>query len=106
MAATQLVSSKDSSTTQLARDRVRLTTFGVRNDAVQAFIAAINRQSVDFGVVGVMNVPIVRDEKRTQVELEILAMKKTIDFEVSYYQKGINNFAVQYIKSVIPTFLA
>ena len=90
---------------QLARDVVRVTLYGLRNDAAQDFVDAVNRYSVDSGVVGIMNVPIVRDEKRVQVELEVLAMKKTVEFHVSYYQQRINDFAVQTIREAIPTFL-
>lgn len=100
-----LISSKDSSTTQLTHDTVRVTTYGLRNAASIAFMAAVMRATVDFGVVGIMNVPIPRDEKRTQAELGLLAMKKTIEFEVSYYQSSINDFAVQSIKSAIPSFI-
>lgn len=105
IAAAPLVSSKDSSLTQLSRDLVRVTLYGLRNDAAQQFRAAVLQASVDFGAIGVMNVPTVRDEKRTQVELEILAMKKTVEFEVSYYQSDVNDFAVRSIRDAIPSFV-
>ena len=40
----------------------------------------------------------MRDEKMTQSELGILAQKKTITFEVSYYQTTVNNIARQLIE--------
>ena len=55
-----------------------------------------------MGVIGIMNLPIVRDEKRTQSELGTLAMKKIIDYEISYHQNRVNTVARQVIKSTIP----
>jgi hypothetical protein len=49
--------------------------------------------------------PVIRDEKRTQTELGVIAMKKTFDIEVNYYQTRINNLARQFIQSAIPTFI-
>jgi hypothetical protein len=46
----------------------------------------------------------IRDEKRTQPELGILAMKKTIEFDVSYYQARANNVARQLLQVVKATF--
>ena len=48
-----------------------------------------------------MNMPIMRDEKRGQMELQAIAMKKTIEIDVSYYQARINDIARQLIESCI-----
>ena len=43
--------------------------------------------------------PTVRDEKRAQSELLILAQKKTIEFEIDYYQCAARNIARQLIEN-------
>jgi hypothetical protein len=85
---------------QLASDQVRVTLYGLTNQQALDFQDLVNRYSFDQDTIGVMNVPVVHDEKRTQAELGILAMKKTITFEVSYYQSRINDVARQLIESV------
>lgn len=91
---------------QLAFDRVRLTLYGLRNNQALDFLdSVLNSIGPDGATVGLMNSPIVRDEKATQVELGILAMKKTIEFEVSYFQQRVRDIAIQYILSCIPQFI-
>ena len=89
---------------QLAKDLVKITVYGVRNEEALAFQDYVNEYSLYTGVIGIMNMPIFRDEKRIQQELSMLAMKKSIEIEVSYYQESIRNISRQYIKSCIPTF--
>jgi hypothetical protein len=48
----------------------------------------------------------VRDEKRTQAELGILAMKKTVEYQVSYYQNRVNTAARQLLNHVSVTYFA
>jgi len=55
---------------------VRITLFGVRNDQALDFVACVNQYSLDYDMFGVMNMPTIRDEKRTQAELNVIAMKK------------------------------
>jgi hypothetical protein len=90
---------------QLATDRVRITLYGLTNDAACDFLDLVISFSSDTDVIGLMNAPIIRDEKRTQAELGILAMKKTIEFDVSYYQLRVNNIARQMVEKVIVTYL-
>ena len=85
---------------QLASDRVRVTLYGLTNQQALDFHDLVNRYSYDQDNIGIMNVPVMRDEKRTQAELGIIAMKKTIDFEVSYYQHRMNDVARQLIEHV------
>jgi len=47
-----------------------------------------------------MNIPVPRDDKRTQAELGVLAIRKTIEFDVNYYQARVRDAALTYIKSV------
>lgn len=86
---------------QLARDLVRVTLYGCNNAAAQTFLSAIEQYSFDTSAIGLMNMPIVRDEKRTQSELTILAQKKTIEFEVSYLQGTARNVARAFIESCV-----
>lgn len=95
----------DGSHYQLTRDRVRITTFGVRNNAIQDFVDSVNQYSLDTDNIGLMNMPIVRDEKKTQSEMNILAEKKSIEYEVSYYQTRARTVARQFILDVIPSFV-
>lgn len=95
----------DSSSSQLVKDTVKVTLYGVRNAAAMDFRDAVISFSTTIGpdLIGIMNIPIPRDEKETQRELNMLAMKKTIVFEVSYCQRRINDFAQQFIRQAIPS---
>jgi len=82
---------------QLATDHVRITLYGLNNNSALDFIDTVNQYSLDTDVFGIMSMPMVRDEKRTQSEIQAIAMKKTIEYDVSYYQTRINNVARQLI---------
>lgn len=71
---------------QLASDTVRITLYGLQNNAAQDFFDFVLNYSRMTDNFGVMNMPIIRDAKRTQAELQTIAMKKTMVWEVSYYQ--------------------
>lgn len=90
---------------QLATDHVRVTLYGLTNSQALDFHDRVNRYSYDQDVIGIMNVPIVRDEKRTQAEIGVLAMKKTIEFDVSYYQTRVNDVARQLIETALINFV-
>jgi hypothetical protein len=94
---------------QLAADRVRVTTFGLRNSQSIAFIDYVERYIGVTGNMGLMSGPglggpVVRDNKQTQPELLILAQRKTVDFEVSYYQSAALKIAHQFIREAIVSF--
>lgn len=91
--------------TQLARDIVRVTLYGTNNNSSADFVDFVNQFSLDNDTIGVMNMPILRDEKEAQPELLILAKKKSIEYEVSYYQSRARNIARQIITQAIPTFV-
>jgi hypothetical protein len=86
--------------TQLATDRVRVTLYGLTNVQALDWLQTALRYMEDTSVIGLMNMPIMRDEKRTQVELGALAMKKSIEFDVSYNQSAVRDTARQMIKTV------
>ncbi len=89
---------------QLAKDHVRITLYGLNNKQALAWQDYILAYSVDTDVLGIMNMPIMRDDKRIQSELNVIAMRKTIEFDVNYYQASIYDIARKYILRCIPTF--
>jgi len=84
---------------QLASDRVRITLYGLTNNQALAWFDLVEQYTMDTGAIGMMNCAIVRDEKRTQAELGIIAMKKTVEYQVSYQQATINAVARQLVES-------
>lgn len=87
---------------QLCQDRVRITLLGYRNDAAEDFVAWVGQYTLFTDNFGIQNTPVVRDEKRGQVELNALAQKKTIDFEIDYYQRRANDVARQLLRAALP----
>jgi hypothetical protein len=85
----------DSTHYQLSADRVRITIYGATNQQTLDFVDTVNRFSYDYDYIGIMSASPVRDEKRTQAELGVIALKKTIEYEVSYYQTRANDVAQQ-----------
>jgi len=83
---------------QLASDHVRITLYGVTNNTALDFVDTVNQYTLNTDVIGIMNMPIMRDEKRVQTEIQSIAMKKTIEYDVSYYQTRINDVARQLIE--------
>jgi len=94
----------DSTHWQLTSDRVQVTLYGLTNDQALDWQDLVLRYSRDLDTIGIMSAGVMRDEKRTQPEMGLLAMKKAIDFEVSYYQNRANDTAQQLIESVTVAF--
>lgn len=90
--------------TQLVKETVRFTLYGMRNSEALDFQDYVNVYSLYSDLYGIMNTPVMRDEKRTQVELSTLAQKKTFTFEVDYYQVRVDSLARQLILTAIVTF--
>lgn len=88
---------------QLVQDRVRITTYGMRNNAIMDWLDAVNQYSLDTDNFGIMNIPVAYDDKEPQPELQILAQRKTIVFDVSYYQTRARNIARQLIEQAFVT---
>jgi hypothetical protein len=88
---------------QLVTERVELTIHGLRNFNALDFLDYVLAQSLANNTFGVMNSPIVRDEKRLQTELNVIAMKKSMELEINYYQATVRNIARQLILEAIPT---
>lgn len=89
---------------QLVRETVKITIYGLRNFNALDFQDYVLQYSLDSDAIGIMNIPVIRDEKRTQSEISVLAMKKSIEFDVNYYQGRVQTVARQLILSVVPTF--
>jgi hypothetical protein len=90
---------------QLVQETVRVTLWGVRNDQAEDFADFVQQYAASTEDFGIMNQPVIRDEKRKQTELGTLAQKKTIEFQINYCQKRANDVARQLITSVIPTYI-
>jgi hypothetical protein len=86
---------------QLCSDRVRVTIYGLRNSQALDYLDYVIASMSNSDAMGLQNIPVVRDEKRTQNELTVLAMKKTIEFQVSYLQNTARTVARQLITSAL-----
>ena len=89
---------------QLVTEPVKITLYGLRNFSALDFLDCVNEYSLNTDNFGVMNMPVIRDEKRTQTELNAIGMKKSIEFTISYYQTTARNIARQLILNAIPTY--
>ena len=82
---------------QLAAETVRVTFYGLRNDEVMDWIDYVVELAANRGDFGVTNMPVPRDERRSQFELAAIAQKKVVDFEITYYQTRMRDIARQMI---------
>jgi len=91
--------------TQLVRESVRITMYGMRNFNALDFQDYVQQYALGHDdVMGISNMPVIRDEKKTATELNVIAMKKSIVFDVNYYQTRVNDAARKLILKAIPTF--
>jgi hypothetical protein len=90
---------------QLACDRVLITLYGATNAEAMAFLDLVNQYSMDTDAIGIMSAAVARDEKRTQTELGVIAMKKSFAFEVDYLQEAMPSVALKLIKSAPITYI-
>lgn len=88
---------------QLMRDNVRLTLYGLNNQQAIQFLFQLMELSLDQDTFGFCNSPAIRDEKRTQSEIMAVAMKKTIEIQASYYLGTADALARRYILSASVT---
>lgn len=84
---------------QLARDNVKLTLYGFTNQQAIQYYAMLIDYSVNTDAFGFFNTPAIQDEKRTQVEIAAIAMKKTINIIAWYYQSTADAIARRLILS-------
>lgn len=90
---------KMSNPNQLVHDQVKITVYGTRNNEALNFANYVFQYSLNTDNFGVMNMPVIQDEKFTQPEFGIIAQKKSITFDISYYQTTVNNIAQKLIES-------
>jgi hypothetical protein len=95
---------RNSNPNQLVKDTVKVTIYGIRNNEALNFMEYVFQSSINTDNFGMMNLPVVVDEKLTQPEFGIIAMKKSIEFEVSYYQTTVNNVARKLITEAFCSF--
>ena len=86
---------------QLSKDKVRFTFYGLNNQQIIQYIAGIMDYSLNTDAFGFMSNPVPKDDKRTQIEIRAIAMKKTLDLDVSYYQSAADAIARRLILSVL-----
>jgi hypothetical protein len=85
--------------TQLAKDHVRLTLYGFSNQLAIQYLISLIEYSLDTEIFGFGNSPAIRDAKRTQTELSVIAMKKVIDIDAWYLQSTSDAIARRLILS-------
>lgn len=91
---------------QLVQEEVKINFTGLRNEDIQNFWRTVNEYTLrDDALMGIMNIPVVQDERVPQNELNVIAMRKTITFQVNYYQGLMRNVARKLILEAIPNFL-
>jgi hypothetical protein len=84
----------------LSSDNVRVTLYGLNNEAASDFLSAVLQYMTDYGTIGLQNQPVIRDAKRTVPEIQVIAQKKVIDFKVSYYQYQAREVARQMLEQL------
>ena len=89
---------------QLAQDRVRITLFGATNEQVMDFYNLVFQYSRDTDAIGIADASIVMDDKSPQPEISALAMKKAMEFVVTYNQGTTRTLARALIKKALATF--
>lgn len=90
---------------QLTSDTVTLTLWGCDNDLATTIYDAILQYTLDTGAFGIMGMPVIRDDRPIQTELQIIGQKKRIVFEVSYNQASVRAIVRQLILSAFVTYI-
>jgi len=94
----------DSSHWQLAKETAKVTIYGLRNNVALSYLDYILDASL-AGNFGIMNTPIPFDDVRKQAEIDVRAIKKTIEFEINYYQNVTRTIARKLIVSAMQSFI-
>jgi hypothetical protein len=89
---------------QLVEETVTITVYGFRNFNVMDFIDYVYNLTLVQENFGIMDSPVVQDEKYGQAEMDTLAQKKRVSFRINYYQQRARDVARQLILKCIPTF--
>ncbi|EIL2948581.1 hypothetical protein NPF39_001033 [Salmonella enterica subsp. enterica serovar Uganda] len=86
---------------QHVQDTVSITLYGFSNQKALDFVDYVVNTALDDEAFGITNIPVVTDAKSSQVEINALAKKKTVSFDVNYYQATTREISQQLIKEVI-----
>lgn len=89
---------------QFAQDTVRITLYGFSNRMALDYVDFVVNKAAEDEEFGITNMPIPIDVKSNQVEINALAKKKIVDFEVNYYQQTARDISHQLIKKVIVNY--
>ncbi len=88
---------------QLCKDHVELSFWGFSNQTVMTFFDFLMTYMTNNDTIGLLNSPVVRDDKKLQPEMRIVGQKKTMLIDVSYYQAYAYNQAAQLILNSLPS---
>ncbi|EDU6784097.1 hypothetical protein CJG67_003914 [Salmonella enterica subsp. enterica serovar Gaminara] len=89
---------------QFVQDTVRITLYGFSNRMALDYVDFVVNKAAEDEEFGITNIPIPVDVKSNQVEINALAKKKIVDFEVNYYQQTARDISHQLIKKVIVNY--
>ncbi len=96
---------RDYSTDQYATETVKLTLFGFNNEMASDVRDYILRYiDTDDRIVGLANMSAITDEKQPQSELSTIAQRKTLTFDVNYWQSIVRMTAQQMINEALVIF--
>lgn len=83
---------------QHVQDRVKITLYGLNNQQALDYVDYIVTEALETESFGITNSPVVYDDKLNQVEIRVVAKKKTVDFDINYYQHTSSDIALQLIR--------
>jgi hypothetical protein len=83
---------------QLMTETVHISIYGLRNFNALDYQDYVLDQSLSTEIFGLMNMPVIHDEVRKQIEVNTLAQKKSITFDINYYQARVSQLARQFIR--------
>ena len=86
---------------QLSTDHVRVILYGLTNDQAldwQDTVVEFSRDTNAIGMMSTSGLSVMRDDKKGQNEINALAMKKTIEYDVAYNQVRIRDVARQMVE--------
>lgn len=82
---------------QLCRDRVTIHMYGASNAMASDFREFVEQYSRDWNKIGIATTGAITDANHIQSELQVIAQRKSITFEVNYLQSVSRDLARQYI---------
>ncbi len=81
----------------LCRDRVIVHMYGASNRLASDFREFVEQYSKDWNRIGIATAGAITDSNHQQPELQVIAQRKSITFEVNYNQTVSRDLARQYI---------